>query len=187
MGIRNDILQKILEAVQTGGSTEAQIQEAANKLVGWQRVADTQYTEASPFPIANGASLALPNNAGEIIDSQLPDGVTTFYDSATGKIVPENELDKMTFTIRFKAKNTAANGAYLQFGIDIGGTFGVIFEDSQLFVKGANTEQSFNFVAPGYTGATFLANGGEVKVSSVGGNSSIYDIEYQLERTKKAQ
>lgn len=169
------------------GITEKEAQDAANKMIGWQRVADTQYTESAPFSVGSGVTVTLPNNAGEEINSQMPDGVLSFYDSATSKITPENDLDKMVFTIRFKAKNSAANGAYLQFGIDIGGTFGVIFEESKVFVKGANTEQSFNFVSPGYTGSTFLANGGEIKITSVGGTSSIYDIEYQIERTKRAQ
>jgi len=168
-----------------GGVSITQVRDEINSNLGWMRAFDTQYTEGSPFSIANGVTSNLPNNAGETIVSQLPDGVSTFYDAATGKIISDSELGKYTFTIRFKAKNTAANGAYLQFGIDIGGTFGVIFKDSQLFVKGADTEQSFNFVAPGYTGSTFLANGGVVKIGTVGGTSSIYDIEYQIERTRK--
>jgi len=152
---------------------------------GWARYADTQYTEGSPFSVADGATVALPNNAGETIKSQLPTGVTDFYDSVTGKIIAVNELDKFTFTYRFKAKNSAAANSYIAFGVDIGGTFGVIFPDSRLFIKGANTEQVFNFVMPGYTGATFLANGGLPTITSVGGTTSIYAIELQIERTQK--
>ena len=154
---------------------------------GWARYFDTQYIEASPFTVADAATVALPNNSGQTIKSQLPDGVTDFYDSATGKIIAVNELDKFTFTYRFFAKNSAAANSYIKFGIDIGGTFGLIFPDSQLFIKGADTEQAFNFVMPGYTGATFLANGGIPTITSIGGTSSIYNIELQVERTQKGR
>lgn len=179
METRNEYLDQILQALQSGGSTDFNM--------GWARYADTQYTEASPFSVASGATVSLPNNAGETITSQLPTGVTSFYDSVTGKITPDTELDKMVFTYRFKAKTSSASNASLSFGIDIGGTFGIIFPDSRLFIKGANIEQPFNFVMPGYTGATFLANGGTPKITSIGGTASIYDIELQIERTQKGR
>ena len=173
--------------INAGGLTAADVQNTIDANVGWARYADTQYTEASPFTVASGVTASLPNNAGQTITSQLPTGVTAFYDSATGKIIPDTELDKMVFTYRFKAKTSSASNASLSFGIDIGGTFGIIFPDSRLFIKGANTEQPFNFVMPGYTGSTFLANGGTPKITSIGGTTSIYDIELQVERTQKGR
>jgi len=173
--------------ISTGGLTAADVQGIIDENTGWARYADTQYTEASAFVVQSGQTLALPNNSGETITSQLPTGVTSFYDSVTGKITPDTELDKMVFTYRFKAKTSSASNASLSFGIDIGGTFGIIFPDSRLFIKGANTEQPFNFVMPGYAGATFLANGGIPKITSIGGTASIYDIELQIERTQKGR
>ena len=38
---------------------------------------------------------------------------------------------------------------------------------------------------PGYTGSTFLANGGIPTITSIGGDTSIYNIELQVERTQK--
>ena len=32
---------------------------------GWARYFDTQYTEATPFTVADAATVALPNNAGQ--------------------------------------------------------------------------------------------------------------------------
>lgn len=166
--------------------TDEQIQSALNTILGYAVYFDTQYTSASPLVITQDATIPLPNNAGNIID-QLPDGVTTFYDSVTGKIIPDNAFDRLQITLRFLAKTSAANGASVNFGVDIGGTFGIIFPDSRPFIKGANTEQPFNFVMPGYTGATFLANGGLPTITSLGGNTSIYDIELHVERTYKGR
>lgn len=170
-----------IDSAEAGRIALAKIQE----IQGWARYFDTQYTEASPFTVLEDSTVALPNNAGQTIKTQLPTGVTDFYDSATGKIIAVNELDKFTFTYRFLAKNSAAANSYIQFGIDIGGSIGIIFPDSRLFIKGANTEQSFNFTMPGYTGSTFLANGGIPTITSIGGDTSVYNIELQVERTQK--
>lgn len=170
-----------VDSAEAGSIALAKIQE----IQGWARYFDTQYTEANPFVVASDTTVSLPNNAGRTIKTQLPTGVADFYDSATGKIIAVNELDKFTFTYRFLAKNSAQDNAELRFGIDIGGSFGVIFPDLRSFDKGANTEQPFNFVMPGYTGSTFLANGGIPTITSIGGNASIYNIELQVERTQK--
>jgi len=152
---------------------------------GWASYVDTVYTVGSPFDILEGVTSTLPNNAGTVIDDYLPTGVTNFYDQATQKITPENVGDFYSFSIRFKAKNNNIAG-YFDFGIDIGGSLGIIFKETQLFLKGANTEQCFSITCNGYSLDTFLANGGQVKIESILGDMEIYDIQYQINRTFKA-
>lgn len=167
-----------------GGSSNAQA--IIDSIAGYAVYFDTQYTDVAPLNVASGSTVTLPNNAGNIID-QLPTGVTSFYDNVLGKITPDTELDRLTITVRLLAKTTVTQGASLNFGIDIGGSFGIIFPDDRLFIKGSNTEQAFNFVMPGYSGATFLANGGTPKITSIGGVASIYNIELHIERTYKGK
>jgi len=153
--------------------------------LGWASYVDTAKTVGAPFTIAEGVTSTLPNNAGTVIDTYIPTGVTAFYDQATSKITPENVGDYYSFAIRFKAKNTNIAG-YFDFGIDIGGSLGIIFKETQLFLKGANTEQAFSITCNGYSLDTFIANGGLIKINAILGDLSIYDIQYQINRTYKA-
>jgi len=154
---------------------------------GWASYKDTVYTLASPFTILDTTTEPIPNNAGTVLNSQLPNGITSFYNSATGKITPENDGDYYVTTIRLKAQTTAVMGGHLDFGIDIGGALGIIFKETVIFAKGANIEHNFAFVCPGYTAATFVANGGIPKLTALGGgNVKVYDIEYQIDRTHEA-
>jgi len=152
---------------------------------GWASYSDTTYVVGAPFAITEGVTSTLPNNAGTVIDTYLPSGVTEFYDQATSKITPDGVGDYYNFAIRFKAKNSNIAG-YFDFGIDVGGSLGIIFKETQLFLKGANTEQSFSITCSGYSLDTFVANGGLVKITATLGNLSIYDIQYQINRTFKA-
>jgi hypothetical protein len=167
--------------------TQAQFADLIDSIrgTGWASYRDTQYTEVSPFTVPNnGITYSLPNNAGTKIDAYLPFGVTSFYNGTI--ITPENIGDYYTFTIRFKAKDDQEQGGYFNFGIDIGGTQGIIFNESLIFAKGANIETSFSIDTPGFSLTTFVANGGVVKITSGSGNISIYDIEYQIIREHKS-
>lgn len=151
---------------------------------GWASYRGTAYTFASPFTILDGVTSAIPNNAGNVINNQLPSGVTSFYDSASGKITPELVGDYYIHTIRLKASTTAVMGGHADFGIDIGGALGIVFKETVIFAKGANIEHNFAFVCPGYAIETFIANGGIPKLTALGGGDvKVYDVEFQINRT----
>lgn len=152
---------------------------------GWASYGDTVYTVGSPFVVNSGVTATLGNNGATVMNSQLPYGVTSWYNGTTNKFTPTSDGDYYLWTIRFKAKNTASLNAYFDIGIDVGGSLGVIFKETKLFVKGAGVEQDFTIVIPGFSGSTFVPNGGIPKVTSYGGNSSFYDITYQIERLHK--
>lgn len=151
---------------------------------GWATYVDNAYTVGSPFAIASGVTSTLPNNAASSIANNLPIGVTSFYNSGTSKIIPASLGDTYNFAIRFKAKTTATTD-FLDFGIDIGGAIGVVFKESKVFLKGANTEMDFVFTVPAYVQSTFLANGGLIKITAHTGDLSIYDIVFDIIRTGK--
>jgi hypothetical protein len=147
---------------------------------GWANYSTTTYTSASPFSIAPASTVTLPNNANNSIITDLPLGVTAFYNGTTNKITPASIGDSYIVNIRFKAKTTT-NNDYLTLYIDIGSGSQINAEAKQ-FLKGANTEQAFNFTLPIFTLATFVSNGGLIKIISNAGTISVYDITYFITR-----
>lgn len=145
---------------------------------GWAVYRDTAYTSGSPFVISSGTKVTLPNNAGTVLDSELPDGVTEFYDGT--KLVPDLVNNYYVLTVRFKASYSGGTAAVAEFGVDIGQASD-IFQEVLQFPKGSGTVHAFSLVVPHYTGNDFVTNGGLVKLESIaGGNISVYGIEYHI-------
>lgn len=158
--------------------------EFVNTKTGWAQYTDTKYTSASPLVIASGTRSKLVNNANTILKTQLPIGVTDFFNKATNKLVGVNVNDVFQIDIRFKAKTSVTND-YFDISIDIGGALNEITEDSRVFTKGANVEQTFNIHLGYFTGATFLANGGDIFIQTHNGDLSFYGINYLITRVHK--
>ena len=158
---------------------------APKKLTGWASYADSIYTVGSPLSIANGVTATVNNNAATVINTYIPFGVTSFWNSATAKITPTNAGDGYTFCLRCKIKPSSAD-TYLAFGIDVGGAVGVIFKQTLVLPKGAGIEHDINIECTGYSLATFVANGGIMKITANGGTLSIYNIELQVHRYHSA-
>lgn len=162
------------------------LDSAMKNLTGWAQYSDNVYTVGSPLVINSGTTTALTNNGATSITTQMPTGVTAFVNTANGKITPQNDGDFYLVDIRFKAKSSSVNGV-IDVGIDIGGAMGVIREHTVVLRKGIGVEQRVSLSFPVYSGATFVANGGQVKVTSVEGDTSIYDITFVVDRTHKAK
>lgn len=150
---------------------------------GWARYFDTQYTVGSPFLLASATDTLLPNNAGTVLNTQIPRDVTTFYSG--GKIRFENG-DGIAIRIDMKAKPTSAAAQALEFWLDIGDGGGPvpILDDLKLFPKGNGVERRMNVPIIGYAAATWASNGAVVHVRS-DGPVSIYDISYTITRTHR--
>lgn len=144
---------------------------------------DSFYTSAAPLLIANGETKSIIINNATKIEGALPLGIPTFYDGT--KILAYNNLDSFLYTFKFNAKNSTTN-SYGTLSIDIGGAFGEIFKTTINFPRGANIEHPFFLTLDGYTGATFLANGGIPKITSNSGTISMYDIALKVTRTIRA-
>jgi hypothetical protein len=170
------------------GLSTTDVQDIISGQSGWQVFVDNIHTVGSPQVINAGTTAIVTNNASTVIASQLPlDAATAFWNASTNKFIPIHLNDYYSWIVRFKAKSSSATGAYFDLGIDIGGTFNTIFSESHPFIKGANTEQSFNIGMFGYTGATFMANGGLPKLTSSVGNTSIYTKEFHIIRHHKGR
>lgn len=149
--------------------------EYVHDLTGWEQVTDTVYTSVSPLVVLNGVTGKILNNGGSRITTQLPVGVSKFWNESTNKLLGVNDGDAFTLSLRFKAKMNVANG-YCDIGINIGGALNVISEETILFLKGSGVEQRFDIDLSYFTGTTFISNGGDIEVRPLNGDISIYDI-----------
>lgn len=153
---------------------------------GWQQITDTTYTSGSPLAISSGVTAKIQTGTITTIDTQLPTGVSGFWNNTTDKLVGVNDGDSFAFTLRFKAKMSVANG-YADISLNVGGALGTITQKTIMFLKGSGTEQIFseNFVY--FTGSTFLANGCDINITPQNGNIQIYDIVLVPVRTHKGK
>jgi hypothetical protein len=151
---------------------------------GWEQITDTTYTSGSPLTISSGVTAKILNNGGSRINTQLPLGIAKFWNESTNKIVAVNNGDAFTLSLRFKAKMNVANGI-TDIGINIGGSLNTISAETLLFSKGSGVEQRFDIDLSYFTGTTFIANGGDIEVTPLNGNISIYDIVLVIIRTHK--
>lgn len=171
----------------TGAAARGKINEGLtllNRQSGWASYADTQYPDAgSAFTVSANADTPLPNNAGAIIDSQKPSDITTFYD---GSVITGRSGDSLDVMIYFKAVPSSIN-QWLDIWIDIGGSIGELYRQTFSFPRGAGTERGILYALPsGYTLNTWEANGGTIYLRS-DSTLSIYDINYNFDRSHKAR
>ncbi|WP_235298217.1 hypothetical protein [Portibacter marinus] len=154
-------------------------------LSGWADYADTTYKESSPFALAGGVKVTLPNNAEKIVDFQKPLDVPTFYDKDNSIITGRNG-DGINIVVEFKVKPTTASSTRITSAIDIGGAVGEIYIRDFILSKGQGVEHHFLTSFSGYTLGTWEANGGQVRVISTDA-VEIYDIRFVITRTHKAR
>lgn len=155
-------------------------------MTGWEQITDSSYTVGSPLAIATGVTGKILTGTVTKIQTQLPSGVTTFWDETTDKLLGVNNGDGFTLSLRFKAKMDVVNG-YFDLHVNIGGSLNRISNETQVFTRGANTEQNFDVDLSYFTGSTFISNGGDIEIVPVNGNIVIYDIVIVIFRTHKGK
>lgn len=153
---------------------------------GFARYLDGTYTSGSPLTVNSGVTATFTNNAVNTLSTQMPSDMTMMFNPATQKIIAKNDGDVYLLSIRFKAKINIING-YFDIKLDIGGTQGIISQESIVFTRDANTEQTFDVDLTLFSGSTFVANGGTLQINPKNGNMQVYDISFVLVRTHKAQ
>jgi len=159
--------------------TLEQIQGATSP--GWARYVDTQYTEASRFSLTDNVQVTLPNNGGTTTKSRIS---SDFYDSSTQKIVGLLLNEVQIITIEFKAEVPNANQTFLDLAITNGGGNIQNLEKAIGFVRGNATPEIFHNMFQYYIDQEFIDNGATIKIKTVGGSGTIWDIEYFIQRTQ---
>lgn len=153
---------------------------------GWEQITDSTYTSGSPLVILSGVTGKILTGTVTKIQTQLPTGVTTFWDETTDKLLAVNNGDAFTLSLRFKSKMNVANGL-TDVAINIGGALNKISNETVVFSKGSGVEQKFDVDLSYFTGTTFIANGGIIEILPLNGDISIYDIVLVIFRTHKGQ
>jgi len=152
---------------------------------GWANYKDLVHTLSTPLIINEGLTSVLTNNGGIVINNNLPTGITRLYNAIDNKFIPSIQGDYYIITVHLKAENSELNGLF-DLGIDVGGSAGIVLNQTLSFNKGADTEQDFIITIPFYADSAFTANGGIPKIKSIKGNTSIYDIVFEICRVHKS-
>lgn len=174
-------LQDSTSGFSSAGST-------ASTTTGWAVYNDTQYTSGSPLAISSGQKRTLPNNAGSVIESQLPSDVDHFYVNSGDTTITGRNGDGLLWTIEFKVKPTsAASDIRVYTAVDIGGSVGEIYPRELSLTKGNGIEHYYLITNSGYTLDTWESNGGKVKIQAINGPIAVYDIRYVITRTHRAR
>lgn len=152
------------------------------KSLGWARYDDTTYTSSSKLTLVADTEVVVPNNAGNVVRSHSS---IDFYDQSTQKILGKNENDVYVFTWAFKASASNANQTYLEYNLEGSGQISRV-AGTLSFPKGNDVEHVESIVMQYYTDSTFVSDGVQLKVTSVGDGSSMWDVIYFIQRTQNA-
>jgi len=150
--------------------------------LGWARYDDTEYTSLSKLTLVEDTEVVLSNNGGNVVRSHSS---IDFYNSSTQKILGINENDVYIFTVAFKASAANANQTFLEYNLEGSGQISRV-AGTIAYPKGNDAEHVENIMMQYYTDATFVADGVQLKVNSVGGDSLIWDVIYFIQRTQNA-
>ena len=135
------------------------------KLLGFALYRDTQHTLVNEFRVEANTWTPLPNNAGAVFDTQLPDGSGPLYDPDTQRLLINQSGDGMAFRIDMTIRPTVS-GVRCRIGIDIGGTQGIFAKKSFVLGEAGVAEEHSESITPAFGGNTFLTNGGQVMLYS---------------------
>lgn len=169
--------------VGEAGITLIQVASEISKASGWAVYSDTVYTSGSPFSVVADTDTVLPNNAGSIVDSQLPEDVDTFYNGTT---ITGRNGDGVTLTVDLVATPSSVAATTLEVWFDIGGAVGELYRRIITFPKGTGVDRPLNFTINGYTLGTWETNGATVYVRS-NGPLTLHAIRYIIARSHKAR
>ena len=150
---------------------------------GWAQYSDTQYTAVSPFSLVADTDTLMPNNAGSVVDSQLPSDITSYYSG--GKITGQAG-DGVLITVDLIAVPTNANTTTIEIWFDIGGAVGELYRRIVTFPKGVGVDRPISFSVSGYQLDTWETNGAAVWVNA-NGTCDLSLIRYVVSRSHKAQ
>ena len=149
---------------------------------GWARYMDSQYTEASPLALAADTLTQLPNNKNTVLRSHS--SIEFYTNGSESKIFGENINDVYIATIEFKAKAPNANQTHLNLSVENGGGIIENLDIAMAYIKGNNTTQVFHNIFQYYIDQNFYDNGASFKIQSHGGTSTLWDIQYFIQRTQ---
>ena len=188
---QTDLLTNLFQDGQAANAITAQdvrdliVSMPANSGSGWAHYVDTTYTSGSPLAIASGVRTQLTNDgAGGASDSTHAE--EEWWDTTNDKLI--STVDGAAFDLRlnFNAAYASGTNVAVEGDLDIGGSVGIVMDDTKLFNKGSGVTQSFVFSIPYFTGSTFVSNGGVFYLTPTSA-ITVWDISITVIRTYKPQ
>ena len=186
VNIENGAMLHTTDALYMGHNDENVIvyPQGGVKSLGWARYIDTQYTSLSPLSLATDTLTVLPNNAGTVIKSHT--SIDFYQNGVDSKIYGQNLNDVYLITIEWKAQAPNANQTHLNLSIANGGGLIENLDVSLAYIKGNAVTQVFHNMFQYYIDQDFLDDGASLHIQSHGGTSTVWDIQYFIQRTQNA-
>lgn len=136
-------------------------------LHGWDFHLDGTYVTGSRRTILAGARTQITiDGTGEDIGHPVETHTADhFWNVSTNQIVPSAANDFGIVRFAMTGSSIAASTNRFEVELDVGGSTGVIFQETGVFAKGSGADQWFNFTIPLFAGPDFVANGGTIFVT----------------------
>ena len=150
--------------------------------IGWTRYDDGQYTSANKLSLADGVTINLPNNANNIVRSNVG---FDYYNSTTQRVTADNVNDTYIMTVVFKCSAANANQTHLdlQFEGENGTPYDRI-RGEVTFSKGNDITHDYHGLFQYYADSNFVNNGSYWQITATGGTAKIWDIIYFIQKTQ---
>lgn len=150
---------------------------------GWAQYSDNQYTSGSPFALLADTDTLMPNNAGSVINGQIPLDITSYYSDG---VITGNNGDSVLITVDLVAVPTNVGTTTIEVWFDIGGSIGELYRRTVSFPKGVGVSRPISFTVSAYQLDTWELNGASVWARA-NGTCDLYDIRYIITRTHSAK
>lgn len=176
-----------LVIVQGGVTKKISAGSARIGRTGWEYYKDSNVIAANGQNILAAGNAELSIDGNTTIATQAPaDAVAALWNTTTDRIMPIADGDSYDCRIGFIAENYSGSSPYLEIEVDIGGAQGVIAGQTVPLLKGGSA-QKIMCPIPVFTGSTFIANGGLIRVKYEGTTSvDIHSAEILIVRTHSA-
>lgn len=148
---------------------------------GWALYRDASGT---PVTVTEGNEVLLSNNAGDNIESSLPEGITSLYDGS--RITPGASGDFYIVRVSFDGYSSNNNGAF-SVSMDISAAGDGSIEISRIPVRmlrgaGSMNEKFYTVTFPVYALDTFKTNGASVRIEAVDGDLTFSNAQFLIAR-----
>jgi hypothetical protein len=184
VNIENGALLHTTDALYMGHNNQNVIvyPQGGTTSLGWARYDDTEYTSSNKLELSDGVEVVMPNNGGTVYRSHSS---LDFYNSTTEKLLGVNENDVYVTTVVFNVSSPNTNQTHIDLRFVGSGDVERIHK-TMGFYKGNDTTQNFHEVFQYYTDSTFVSDGVDIKIMSLGGSAKVWDIIYFIQRTQNA-
>lgn len=163
-----DLLENLFQDGQAPGSITPQ--DVRDLIVsvkymngGWEFALDSAYTAGSPLSITGLTRTKITIDG--LLESSGNPSTGALWNTTSNKITPPAINDFIIVRFAIQGQSTSAATNKFEVELDVGGTAGVIFRETEVFSKGAGNPQNFNAIMPLFVGSDFLSNGGELYIT----------------------